>query len=80
MADNFVRETDWQKEDTVIAQDDLYAHTSFRSSPFDTEHETNDQQEDVVKLNLLLKPKDTALSPPPKIFKTVGGFQQNNLL
>ena len=27
LADNFVRETEWQKEDTLIAQDDLYAHT-----------------------------------------------------
>ena len=52
LADNFVRETDWQKMDTLIAQDDLYAHTwdtKFGSSPFDTEHETNDQQEDIVE-------------------------------
>ena len=50
LADNFVRETDWQKEDTLIAQDDLYAHTwdiNFGSSPFDAEHEINDRQEDI---------------------------------
>ena len=52
LADNFVRETDWQKENTVIAQDDLYAHTwdtNFGSGPFDSEHESNDQQEDIVE-------------------------------
>ena len=50
LADNFVRETDWQKEDTLIDQDDLYAHTwdiNFGSNPFDAEHEINDQQEDI---------------------------------
>ena len=82
IADNFVKETDWQKEDTVIAQDDLYAHTwdtNFESSPFDSEHETNDHQEDIVEYELLPNPKYTAL-PSPKFLKTVGGSQQNNLL
>ena len=49
LADNFVRETDWQKEDTLISQDDLYAHawdSNFGSSPFDPDHENCDQQED----------------------------------
>ena len=52
LADNFVRETEWQKEDTHNTQDDLYAHTwdtKFGSSPFDAEHETHDQQEDAVE-------------------------------
>ena len=47
LADTFVRETEWQKEDTIIAQDDLYAHTwdtNFGGSPFDSE--THDQQDD----------------------------------
>ena len=42
LANNFVRETDWQKEDTLIAQVDLNAHnwdTNFGWSPFDAEHE-----------------------------------------
>ena len=52
LADNFVRVSDWQKEDTLIAQDDLYAltwDTNFGSSPFDTDHEINHQQEDMVE-------------------------------
>ena len=52
LADTFVRETDWQKEDTLIAQDDLYAQTwdtNFGSSPFDAEHEINNQQDDTVE-------------------------------
>ena len=82
LADNFVRETDWQKEDTVIAQDDLYAHTwdtNFRSSPFDTEHETNDQQEDVVEYEPTSQP--SIYHPPStKNSQNSWGTQQNNLL
>ena len=60
LADNFVRETDWQKEDTLIAQDDLYAHTwdtNFGSSPLDTEHETNDLQENIVEYEPTSQPE-----------------------
>ena len=42
LADNFVRETDWHKEDTLVSQNDLYAHawdSNFGSSPFDPDHE-----------------------------------------
>ena len=82
LADNFVRETDWQKEDTVIAQDDLYAltwDTNFGTSPFDSEHGTNDQHEDIVEYEPTSQPE---LYRPPftKFLKTVGGSQQNNLL
>ena len=51
-ADNFVGETDWQKDDNIIVtHDDLYAHTwdtNFGTNPFDTElpdNEHNDIQE-----------------------------------
>ena len=62
LADNFVRETDWQKEDTLVSQDDLYAHawdSNFGSSPFDPDHEVCDQQEDTV---------DNEPTPQPKIY------------
>ena len=71
LADNFVRETDWQKEDTVIAQDDLYTHTwdtNFGSSPFDSEHETNDQQEDIVEYQ-----PEIYRPPSPEISQNKGG-------
>ena len=82
LADNFVKETDWQKEDTVIAQDDLYAHTwdtYFGSSPFDSEHETNDQQEDIVEYEPASQP-EVYRPPSPEISPNSGGSQQNNLL
>ena len=65
LADNFVRESEWQKEDTLIAQDDLYAHTwdtNFGSSPFDTDHEINDQQEDMVEYEPASQP---GINRPP---------------
>ena len=60
LADNFVRETDWQKEDTFLAQVDLYAHTwgtNFGSSTFDREHETIDQQEGIVEYEPTSQPE-----------------------
>ena len=49
LADNFVGETDWQKEDNIIVtHDDLYAHTwdtNFGTDPFDTELPDNEQDE-----------------------------------
>ena len=77
-----MRETDWQKADTVTVQDDLFAHTwdtNFVSSPFDSEHETNDQQEDIVEYEPTPQPE--IYRPPPKKFRrTLGKSQQNNLL
>ena len=73
LADNFVRETDWQKN-TLIAQDDLYAHTwdtNFGSSPFDADHEIKDQQEDIVELEPTSQ-HEKHRPTPPKIFKKVG--------
>ena len=60
LADNFVRETDWQKEDTLVSQDDLYAHawdSNFGSSPFDIDHEVCDQQEYTVEYEPTHQPK-----------------------
>ena len=49
LADNFVRETDWQKDDNIIVtHDDLYAHTwdtNFGTDPFDTELPDNEQDD-----------------------------------
>ena len=49
LADNFVRETDWQKDDNIIVtHDDLYAHTwdtNFGADPFDTELPNNEQDD-----------------------------------
>ena len=54
LADNFVRETDWQKDDNIIVtHDDLYAHTweiqtwgtNFGTDPFDTELPENEQDD-----------------------------------
>ena len=75
LADNFVRETDWQKEDTLVAQDDLYAHswdTNFGSSPFDSEHETIDQQEDIVEYEPASQP-EIYRPPSPEISQNSGG-------
>ena len=50
LADNFVRETDWQKDDNIrVTHDDLYAHTwdtTFGTNPFDTEL-PDDEQDDI---------------------------------
>ena len=76
LADNFVKETDWQKEDTVIAQDDLYARTwdtNFGSSPFDSEHETNDQQKDIVVYEPASQP-EVYRPPSPEISQNSGGI------
>ena len=49
LADNFVRETDWQKDDNIIVtHNDLYAHTwdtNFGTDPFDTELPDNEQDD-----------------------------------
>ena len=48
LADNLVRERDWQKDDNIIVTHDLYAHTwdaNFVSNPFDTELFDNEQDD-----------------------------------
>ena len=82
LADNFVSETEWQKEDTLVSQDDLYTHawgSNFGSSPFDPDHENCDQQEDTVEYESTSQPK---LYRPPSLenSKNSGGSQQDNLL
>ena len=54
LADNFVRKTDWQKDDHIsVTHDDLFAltwDTNFSTNPFDIEppdHEQDDIQEHV---------------------------------
>ena len=81
LADNFVRETDCKK-DTHIAQDGLYAHnwvTNFGSSPFDTEHETKGQQEDIVEYEPTSQP-EIYRPTSHKNSQSTGGPQQNHLL
>ena len=70
LANNFVRETDWQKDDNIIVtHDDLYAHTwdtNFGTDPFDTELPDNEQDDiqDFVSIN----------HPPSlEISKNIGG-------
>ena len=60
LADNFVRETEWQKEDTLISQDDLYAYTwdtNFGPILFDTELENCEQQKDKVEYGATSQPE-----------------------
>ena len=80
LADNFVRETEWQKEDTIIAQDDLYAYTwdtNFGGSPFDSEQETHDQH-DIVEYEPTSQPE--IYRPPARVnLKNNGGPQQNHM-
>ena len=79
LADNFVRETEWQKEDTLVSQDELYAHAwdiNFGSSPFDPDHENCDHQEDTVEYEPTSQPKIYHLDNS----KNSGGSQQENLL
>ena len=75
-ADNFVSETEWQKEDTLVSQDDLYAHawgSNFGSSPFDPDHGNCDQQEDTVEYEPTSQPK---IYRPPSLdnSKNSGGI------
>ena len=76
LADNFVRETEWQKEDTLISQDDLYAHTwntSFGPSHFDTTLENCDQQEDTVDYEPISQP-EIYCPPAHNNFENSGGI------
>ena len=70
LADNFVRETDWQKDDNIIVtHDDLYAHTwdtNFGTDPFDTELPDN-EQDDIQEYVPINRP------PSLKISKNSGG-------
>ena len=71
LADNIVRETDWQKDDNIIVtHDDLCAHTwdtNFGTDPFDTEFPDN-EQDDIQEYEPINRPPSLEI---PK--KTVGG-------
>ena len=74
--DNFVKETEWQKEDTIISQDDLYTHTwdtNFGSSPFDVTLENCDQQKDTVEYEPTSQP-ETYRPSTRKNFENSGGI------
>ena len=76
LADNFVRETEWQKEDTLISQDDLYAHTwntNFGPSPFDTTLENCEQQGDTVDYEPISQP-EIYRPPAHNNFENSGGI------
>ena len=70
LADNFVRETDWQKDDNIIVtHDDLYAHTwdtNFGTDPVDTELPDN-EQDDIQEYVPINRP------PSLEISKNSGG-------
>ena len=70
LADNFVRETDWQKDDNmIVTHDDLYAHTwdtNFGTDPFETELPDN-EQEDIQEYVPVNRP------PSLEISKNSGG-------
>ena len=70
LADNFVRKTDWQKDDNIlVTHDDLYAHTwdtNFCTDPFDTELPDN-EQDDIQEYVPINRP------PSLEISKNSGG-------
>ena len=77
LPDNLVRETEWQMEDTLISQDDLYAHTwntNFGSSPFETTLENCDQQEDTVEYESTSQPEKYRPPPAHNNFENSGGI------
>ena len=83
LADIFVRETDWQKDDQMpVAHDDLYAqswNTNFGPNPFEDSHPDNTQDTDAVEYVPVDAPENN--HPPPSNFqKTVGGALWNSPL
>ena len=76
LADIFVRETDWQKDDQIpIANDDLYAqswNTNFGSSPFDDDPVEYSQNNDDTEYIPIQTPDDNR-PPSPGSSKNSGG-------
>ena len=76
LADIFVRETDWQKDDQMpITNDDLYAqswNTNFGSSPFDDDPVENSQNNDDAEYTPIQIP-DENRPPSPSSSKNSGG-------
>ena len=83
LADIFVRETDWQKDDQIpIANDDLYAqswNTNFGSSPFDDDPVEYSQNNDDTEYIPIQTPDDNR-PPSPGSSKNSGGAQWNRPL
>ena len=80
LADIFVQETDWQKDDQPpIAQGDLYAqswNTNFGPNPFEDNPQSIHKIQKILNTYHLQHPKMTTL-PPAKFQKIVGGAQWN---
>ena len=83
LADIFVRETDWQKDDQMpITNDDLYAqawNTNFGSSPFDDDPVENSQNNDDAEYTPI-QITDENRPPSPSSSKNSGGAQWNRPL
>ena len=83
LADNFVRETDWQKDDRMpITKDDLCAqswNTNFGSNPFDdgpSEYSLNTEDTECIPFQI---PEENR-PPSPGSSKNSGGAQWNRPL
>ena len=83
LADIFVRETDWQKDDqTPIANDDLYAqswNTNFGTNPFEDGPSEFSQDTDDAEYAPIQIPDDNH-PPSPESSKNGGGAQWNRPL
>ena len=83
LADIFVRETDWQKDDqTLLANDDLYAqswNTSFGTNAFEDGPSEFSQDTDDAEYAPIQIPDDNH-PPSPESSKNGGGAQWNRPL
>ena len=76
LADIFVRETDWQKDDQMpVAHDDLYAqswNTNFGPNPFEDSPPDHTQNTDDIEY-IPVKVPENSHPPSPKFPKSSGG-------
>ena len=83
LADIFVRETDWQKDDQLpITQDDLYAqswNTNFGPNPFEDNPPEYSQNTEDIEYLPITSPENNH-PPSLEISKIVGGAQWNRPL
>ena len=83
LADIFVRESDWQKDDQMpVAQDDLYAqswNTNFGPSPFEVSPPDHTQNTDDIEYIPVEVPENNH-PPSPILPKSSGGAQWNSPL
>ena len=82
LADIFVRESDWQKDDQMpVAHDDLYAqswNTNFGPNPFDNPPDHTQNTEDIEYIPVEVPENNHP--PSPKFPKSSGGAQWNSPL